>query len=70
MGATLSNYIGQLLVEKFGHVVSLRASIWLSLVPIILFGALMPETLGQRGHTKVAPVQNLSKDADSYRAIV
>lgn len=49
LGATLSNFIGQLLVEKFGHVFSLTCSMWLSLVPILLFGCLMPETLGERG---------------------
>ena len=71
MGATLSNYIGQLLVEKFGHVVSLTASMWLSIIPILLFGSLMPETLGQRGAGKTFQVQcSSSKDADAYRAIV
>ena len=72
MGATLSNYFGQLLVEKFGHVVALSASMWLSVVPIALFGSLMPETLGQRGTEKTAAqtLNSLPENADSYRAIV
>lgn len=52
LGATMSNFIGQLLVEKFGHIFSLSCSMWLSLVPIVLFGLLMPETQGQRGVKK------------------
>ena len=48
LGATLSNFLGQLVVEKFGHVASLSGSFVLSLFPLVLF-AFMPETLGQRG---------------------
>ena len=44
---TLSNFVGQLVVEKFGHVTSLLGSLFLSVVPLILF-AMMPETLGLR----------------------
>ena len=75
LGATLSNFIGQLLVEKFGYVVSLSASMWLSLVPILLFGFCMPETLGQRGaganlhvSTKEEPVTD--EPQTPYKAIV
>jgi len=49
LGATLSNYLGQHIVEYFGHVTSLSASLFLSFVPIVLFAAMMPETYGQRG---------------------
>jgi predicted MFS family arabinose efflux permease len=49
LGATLSNFLGQLVVEKFGHVTSLVASLILSVFPILLF-TFMPETLSRRGH--------------------
>jgi hypothetical protein len=47
LGATLSNYFGQMVVEKFDHVTSLMASFAISLVPILVF-LFMPETLGMR----------------------
>lgn len=47
MGATLSNFVGQWVVEKFGHVTSLMGSLMLSFIPLVLF-AMMPETLGLR----------------------
>lgn len=47
LGATLSNFLGQMVVEKFGHVASLMASGVISLVPVVLF-LFMPETLGMR----------------------
>lgn len=50
LGATMSNFIGQHVVEYLGHVASLSGSLVLSIVPILLFGIFMPETLGQRGH--------------------
>jgi MFS family permease len=66
LGATLSNFLGQLIVEKFGHVVSLAGSFIISLVPIVLF-AFMPETLGlraiQRHHKK-------SFEPDHYSAVI
>ena len=49
LGATLSNFLGQMIVEKMGHVISLSGSLVLSIIPIVLFGLGMPETLGQRG---------------------
>lgn len=52
LGATLSNYLGQQTVEKFGHVASLSGSLIISFVPILIFGCLMPETLGERGAKK------------------
>jgi hypothetical protein len=53
LGATLSNFLGQMVVEKFDHVTSLMASLVISLVPTLLF-LFMPETLGMRtqGHNK------------------
>ena len=48
LGATLSNYLGQHVVESFGHVASLVGSLGLSIVPLIIFGCFMPETLGER----------------------
>lgn len=58
-------------MEKFGHVVALSASMWLSIVPILLFGSLMPETLGQRGAGKTKDITGSSpENADAYRAIV
>jgi len=48
-GATLSNFLGQLVVEKCGHVASLLGSFCISIVPVLLFAFFMPETMGQRG---------------------
>jgi Na+/serine symporter len=72
LGATLSNFGGQLLVEHFDHVTSLMASLVLSIAPICLF-TFMPETLGQRGH-HFHSVTDKTKDhtemeAASYRPI-
>lgn len=50
LGATMSNFLGQLMVEYFGHIASLTASFIISFVPIALFAVFMPETYGQRGH--------------------
>lgn len=50
LGATLSNYLGQQVVEQFGHVASLTGSLAISIIPIVIFGVFMPETLGDRGH--------------------
>jgi MFS family permease len=47
MGATLSNYVGQMVVQEFDHVTSLTASFFISLIPLGLF-VWMPETLGIR----------------------
>jgi len=49
LGATLSNYLGQRVVEHFGYVTSLTGSFVISLVPIVLFAVYMPETMGKRG---------------------
>mmetsp|Transcript_8245 Transcript_8245/g.13618 ORF Transcript_8245/g.13618 Transcript_8245/m.13618 type:complete len:476 (-) Transcript_8245:277-1704(-) len=49
LGGTLSNLLGQMVVEKFGHVASLTGSLFLSVIPIVLFTLAMPETAGSRG---------------------
>ena len=50
LGGTMSNFLGQLAVQYFGHVISLLCSLTLSFIPIILFALFMPETYGQRGN--------------------
>lgn len=47
-GATLSNLLGQHLVEHMGHVASLAASLLASFIPIAIFTIFMPETLNTR----------------------
>jgi hypothetical protein len=59
LGATLSNFLGQQVVEQFGHVASLTGSLIISFIPIAIFGLLMPETLGDRDR------KPLSDDASS-----
>lgn len=49
LGATLSNLLGQIIVENMGHVASLSGSLVLSVIPVVLFALGMPETYGQRG---------------------
>jgi len=44
LGATLSNFLGQLVVEKLGHVASLSGSLVISVIPIVIFVLFMPET--------------------------
>ena len=57
LGGTLSNLLGQMVVEHFGHVASLTGSLFLSIIPIVLFSCSMPETVGSRGkNTKTAVV--------------
>jgi hypothetical protein len=69
LGATLSNFLGQLVVEKYGHVTSLVASLIISVFPILLF-AFMPETRGQRGHHYQHPKDKGSVEVDTaYRPI-
>jgi hypothetical protein len=67
LGATLSNFLGQLVVEKLGHVASLTGSFFISFVPILLF-LFMPETLGQRTHHHSRPKD--IDDAMSYNPIL
>ena len=58
LGATLSNFLGQHVVEQFGHVASLSGSLVLSIVPIVVFSVFMPETLGDRGSSKTPSQQS------------
>eukprot|EP00566_Odontella_aurita_P012655 CAMPEP_0113575864 /NCGR_PEP_ID=MMETSP0015_2-20120614/27945_1 /TAXON_ID=2838 /ORGANISM="Odontella" /LENGTH=489 /DNA_ID=CAMNT_0000479171 /DNA_START=255 /DNA_END=1724 /DNA_ORIENTATION=- /assembly_acc=CAM_ASM_000160 len=56
LGATMSNFLGQLVVQEFGHVASLLGSLMISFIPILVFAIFMPETLGRRGHIELEPV--------------
>lgn len=49
LGATMSNFFGQMAVQYLGHTASLSGSLIISFFPIALFGLAMPETFGQRG---------------------
>ncbi len=49
LGATFSNLLGQIIVEKMGHVASLSGSLVLSAIPVVLFSLAMPETYHTRG---------------------
>jgi len=66
LGATLSNLIGQHIVEMFGHVTSLTGSLILSVVPILIFGFFMPETLGNRGGTNLSEKKDNTLQEVSY----
>ena len=57
LGATLSNFFGQMVVEKLGHVASLSGSLLLSFIPITIFAIFMAETKGHRGETGDAIAQ-------------
>eukprot|EP00978_Attheya_sp_CCMP212_P047006 scaffold421184_cov56-Attheya_sp.AAC.11 len=57
LGSTLSNFFGQMVVEKLGHVASLSGSLLLSFIPIAIFAMFMAETKGHRGETGDAIVQ-------------
>jgi len=60
LGATLSNFLGQLMVEHVSHSASLWGSLIISIIPIVLF-SFFPETVGQRGY--LAPGKLQQKDA-------
>lgn len=47
-GRTASTLFGQIAVEKYGHVVSLCGSMFISCIPIAIFTILMPETMNSR----------------------
>ena len=67
LGATLSNFLGQIVVEKFGHVESLAGSFLISFIPILLF-CIMPETLGLRSKVQFHRKENESGNV--YSAVV
>ncbi len=64
LGGTLSNLLGQIVVEQFGHVASLLGSLCISFIPLALFGLFMPETYGQRGkrHEDVVEMHYIAMD--------
>jgi Na+/serine symporter len=67
LGATMSNYFGQQVVEYFGHSTSLAGSLIVSFIPILIFGMFMPETLGARGAEKKNDNNNKTMEAqDNY----
>ena len=61
-GSTLSNFLGQHVVEQFGHVASLTGSLVISIIPITIFSLLMPETLGDRDRK---PMSDDSSSSDN-----
>ena len=68
LGATLSNYLGQQVVEQFGHVASLSGSLVISVIPIAIFGLFMPETLGDRGQMTHAASASSVAEMDPLKA--
>jgi hypothetical protein len=55
----------QQVVERYGHVASLTGSLVLSIVPLLIFGCFMPETLGKRGsviNTRNQKKENTEED--------
>jgi len=59
MGGTLSNLVGQWVVQMFSHSVSIIGSLCLSIVPILLFWIAMPETYGMRQESVESKLGNL-----------
>lgn len=58
----MSNFFGQMVVEKLGHVASLTGSLVISFVPILIFSFLMPETMNTRGKKQL----DADEIADDY----
>mmetsp|Transcript_26537 Transcript_26537/g.39255 ORF Transcript_26537/g.39255 Transcript_26537/m.39255 type:complete len:460 (-) Transcript_26537:1695-3074(-) len=52
LGATMSNFFGQMMVEKMDHVASMSGSFLISFIPIATFMFFMPETLKTRGEAQ------------------
>jgi len=52
LGGTMSNFLGQMVVEKMGYVASLTGSFFISFIPIAVFAIFMPETMNTRGKKK------------------
>jgi MFS family permease len=59
VGNAMSTFIGQIIVEKYGHITSLTCSLVLSFLPIFIFTFFMPETINMRG--TVPAVQTTQK---------
>jgi hypothetical protein len=53
-----------MMVEKYGHVSSLWGSFAISIIPLLLFGFLMPETIGQRGYLAPGKAQHNVKEEE------
>ena len=62
---TLSEYFGQQVVERYGHIAALSCSFVLSLIPLILY-SFMPETLGHRIPSKDEP----KEETNVYKPMV
>eukprot|EP00980_Cylindrotheca_fusiformis_P001880 scaffold429_cov114-Cylindrotheca_fusiformis.AAC.7 len=62
LGATMSNYFGQMAVEYFGYTTSLAGSFFISIFPIILFATCMPETMRLRGPEMLEQNRNEGND--------
>lgn len=61
LGSTLSNFLGQIAVEKFSHTTSLAGSFIISLIPIVLC-LFFPETYGERTFHHHPILDKSSKD--------
>jgi len=63
-----------MVVERFGHIASLAGSMFISIIPILLF-CFMPETLGDREHHKANQLrqqqqeQHSTADAADYKSM-
>lgn len=60
----MSNFLGQMVVEKMGHIASLTGSLAISIIPIAVFAMFMPETMNTRG--KKTDDEGLDPISDDY----
>ena len=65
-GATLSNFLGQMTVEKMGHTASLSASLAISIIPIAIFALFMPETSNTREEYRNDNASGSNKSGPEY----
>ena len=65
-GSTMSNFLGQMTVEKMGHTASLSASLALSIIPIVIFALFMPETSNTREENTGKNVLGTNKNGSDY----
>jgi hypothetical protein len=56
------------MVERYGHISSLWGSFAVSIIPLVLFGLLMPETIGQRGYLAPGKPQHKEEAGQHFRA--
>ena len=66
LGGTMSNFLGQMVVEKMGHVASLFGSFVLSFIPIVVFTFFMPETQNTRGSNIAHKDENSNEQSTDY----